>query len=267
MLRAIPTFVLCLVSAGTGQEDSKPVRKGVWTLMGTVRELVADVLVVNATSDNFVEAGKLVKLKVTKDSRLEQLDSKLVDGKPTLTRKTIKVDNLILAQPISLVLFSDGRELILLSAVVTGPRLGGVMLSAEVAILGGKVARTNIKGQNRWSVDLKGTQTSDADLARIGPMPDLLDLDLSFTRVTDKGVAGLVGHDDLVHLNLMGTQVSDAAIDDLRQLPNLFTINLAETAITADGIARPVKNKSVNQMLDQLIAWSGALRILRVTAR
>jgi hypothetical protein len=120
-----------------------------------------------------------------------------------------------------------------------------VDLASRVSKLGGQVKRaTWVKDRVVWIVDLQGTQTGDADLAGLGPMADVDDLDLSFTRVTDKGVRALAGNTALRRVSLTGTKVSDAAIEDLRQIPNLQHINLAATAVTARGIAQLVEDKS-----------------------
>src|ERR1043166_9231456 len=118
-------------------------------------------------------------------------------------------------------------------------------LITAVLKLGGQIQRAPwSKERAVWLVDLKGTPISDADLAALGAMAGVTDLDLSFTRITDKVIATLVGHKDLRTLSLAGTKVSDAAIDDLRKIPMLDTINLGATAVTPKGIARLVEGQS-----------------------
>src|ERR1043166_3126254 len=75
------------------------------------------------------------------------------------------------------------------------------------------------------------------------PLAGVIQLDLSFTQITDKAIAALAEHPKLSTLNFIGTKVTDAAIDDLRQIPDLRSINLAQTKITSKGLAQLVQGK------------------------
>jgi hypothetical protein len=100
------------------------------------------------------------------------------------------------------------------------------------------------KDRIAYQVDLKGTKTTDADLAAIARMKDIHFLDLSFTRVTDKGLAGLAGYKKLQSLNLLGSKVTDAVLNHLEKIPDLNSVNVAQTEVTENGIVQFAKVRS-----------------------
>jgi hypothetical protein len=128
--------------------------------------------------------------------------------------------------------------------VADKPKDAEAELLAGVLKLGGQFKRSPSGKDKLLWVDLKGTKTTDADLAALGDLPGVYDLDLSFTGITDKAIARLARCKELRGLNLAGTKVTDAAIADLRKIPDLHTINLGATAVTPDGIARLVEGRS-----------------------
>src|SRR5262245_10655415 len=136
---------------------------------------------------------------------------------------------------------------LLILAIVALPTQGGDNsdeLAAIVKKLGGKLKRLDYdKDRVAFEVDLKGTKTSDADLAVLGKIPGIHTLDLSFTQVTDEGLASFAGYKDLRHLTLMGTKVTDAAIVPLSRILNLYTLNVAKTAVTDKGVALFAKGR------------------------
>lgn len=118
-----------------------------------------------------------------------------------------------------------------------------------------------------WAIkDLKtlvllGTSIDNRDLSQIVEhMPHLIDLDLGYTVITDKGIACLarlrrlstlrlrkapitdIGismlaqSKSLTYLDLSDTQITDAALPALCKLTKLSTLNLARTKITDNGI-------------------------------
>jgi serine/threonine protein kinase len=112
--------------------------------------------------------------------------------------------------------------------------------------LGGKLERVPwVRDKAAYRLDLKGTRTSDDDLAKIIRMDGIQDLDLSFTQVTSKGIGLLAGYKDLSDLNLAGTKVTDTAIDQLSQIPDLVSINLAQTAITEPAVDQLIGRRSI----------------------
>jgi WD40 repeat protein/serine/threonine protein kinase len=119
-------------------------------------------------------------------------------------------------------------------------KLRGPNLSLEVKRLGGNLKRL----RNLAFVDLKGTQTSDADLAVLCQAKGITELDLSFTPVTDKGIAMLAGPGDLGTLKLSGTKVTDGIIATLRSMTDLHTIEVAQTAVSEKGVADFIQGKT-----------------------
>jgi hypothetical protein len=110
-------------------------------------------------------------------------------------------------------------------------------------------------------VNLRATWTTDGDLVDLAKMPDLRRLDLSRTRVTDRGImylktaqkledvnlafAEYVG--DPIHavvrewkslkrINLRGTRVADATAAALAKLPHLEALDIALTDVQDFGL-------------------------------
>lgn len=63
-------------------------------------------------------------------------------------------------------------------------------------------------------------------------------LELRGTRVSDAGIAALVGNPHLQTLVVRGTKLTDAAIDSLNHIPRLKLLDISRTGITAEGVAR-----------------------------
>lgn len=85
------------------------------------------------------------------------------------------------------------------------------------------------------AASLRGT-LDDAAFAKLAPiLPHLVSADLSATKLTDQGVAGLAAAKNLRLVRLAETPVTDAAIDTLVQLPALESVNLYGTKITDAG--------------------------------
>jgi hypothetical protein len=244
MSHELAALLLCLVPGGDGAESKETFRKGVLALPCIVTAVHKDTLEVAVDRSELVGLPeRSFRLKVTKATRLEQLDS---GADPGMSRtKTITLADLKPEQPLSAIFYSDGKELTLLRAVTSAPP-PGINLAAEVKKLGGKLKRLPW-GKNRtgFSADLKGTKVTDDNLAALAQARNLLFLDLSFTSVTDRGVASLAASKDLDGLELAGTKVTDAVIADLRRFPSLSSINLAQTAVTRQGVARLVRDKSL----------------------
>jgi hypothetical protein len=138
---------------------------------------------------------------------------------------------------------------LLLLPCVSNPQIADKDLAALVEKLGGKVRQEpGIDDRPTYEVDLKGTKTSDNDLAALSNAKDIWALDLSFAGITDKGIAHLVSVRDLFRLNLNGTKVTDDAIQHLRQVPNLHFVELAQTTVTDQGVAQLVKGRPLIQV-------------------
>src|SRR5665213_1474502 len=113
-------------------------------------------------------------------------------------------------------------------------------------------------GQGRVTgVSLRGTWVNDADLRHLSELPDLSDLDLSLTHitdqgmselrnlpgitelnlyfaeyVTDEGIAAIKDWKKLRILNLHGTKVSDTALEHIAGISTLESLNVGSTLMT-----------------------------------
>jgi hypothetical protein len=251
MYHELTALVLCLLPSQPIPNAREVLPRGIVGMACTVVAVHKDAVEVVADRDRFRgPVDQSLRLKVTPETRLEQVDLAVVDGKPKLSTRAITLQDLHQEQPISVICFGAGKEWTLLTAVASGPKLSGLDLAIDVQKLGGKLKRLPwLKGPAAFSVDLSGTPTGDADLIALGQTKGINNLDLSYTRVTDKGITSLTGTNKLSSLNLAGTKVTDAAIPDLRAMPDLRSINLAQTAVTSKGVARLVQGKSLTVCL------------------
>jgi internalin A len=110
-------------------------------------------------------------------------------------------------------------------------------------------------------VNLRSAWISDSDLIELGRLPDLRRLDLSLTRITDRGILYLKGAANLVdvnlefaervgdqgqaairqwkhleHLNLRGTRVADNTVAAAATLPQLQSLDISFTDVLDNGI-------------------------------
>ncbi len=88
------------------------------------------------------------------------------------------------------------------------------------------------------AVSLRG-KLDDDTFGKIAPVvPNLVTVDLSATRITDKSVASLGPATNLRQVRLAETEITDAAIDPLLGIPSLESINFYGTKVTDAGIAK-----------------------------
>jgi hypothetical protein len=116
MVNSIGAVVFGLVMWATSQDMGQPLPQGIWGFPATVTAMHQDALEVMEVAN-----GSKLKFKLTGQTPLEQVDVKLQDGKPVLTIKAITLADLREQQAISLLVFSDGKEMTLLRAVVSDP--------------------------------------------------------------------------------------------------------------------------------------------------
>jgi ankyrin repeat protein len=81
------------------------------------------------------------------------------------------------------------------------------------------------------------TELTDADIRLIQSFPDLEDLALDNTCISDTALTYLKGMRRLKTLDLAETHVTDAGLKHLRTLPRLERLNLEGTLATAAGVA------------------------------
>jgi YHS domain-containing protein len=107
---------------------------------------------------------------------------------------------------------------------------GGEVADAQLAML------TPVAPQV-YELNLAGSKVTDAGLATLAQLPNLRRLHLEKTAVTDAGLAHLKGLANLEYLNLYATGVTDAGLAHLAGLKNLRNVYLWQTKVTAEGAA------------------------------
>jgi hypothetical protein len=252
-LHALAGLVVCL--AQPPGEPQANVPEGIYALPCRVVAVRGKDLLV--TADWRGAQDKPLRLRTTDQSHFTVFDLVPGGAQPETVRKPIRLADLKPGQKVSVIAYFDGKEARLLSAVATGPHLGGEDVPRHVAALGGKIrqlpAYPKGKGPVLWSVDLSGTKAGDADLIVLARLPELSSLNLAFTAVTDAGLKHLRKLQHLSDLNLTGTKVTDAAVKSLLALRALYTLSVPQTAITKDGT-------------DQLVSRFPYLRLCRIAA-
>jgi hypothetical protein len=85
-------------------------------------------------------------------------------------------------------------------------------------------------------VNLRGTATTDTDLAQIASIPTLRSLWLDRTLVTDAGLAHISGLTELGDLSLNDLHVTDAGLVHIRRLRRLGKLSLDRTQVSDEGL-------------------------------
>ncbi|MBU6361095.1 MAG: NACHT domain-containing protein, partial [Chloroflexi bacterium] len=98
------------------------------------------------------------------------------------------------------------------------------------------------------SLYLSFTKVSDAGLATVGGLSSLQSLNLSFTKVSDAGLAALGGLSGLQSLNLSSTQVSDAGLAALGGLSGLKSLDLSYTKVSDAGLVALCEMSSLQSL-------------------
>jgi serine/threonine protein kinase len=80
------------------------------------------------------------------------------------------------------------------------------------------------------------TQIMGPGLASLGP--NIRELDLRSTKVSDAAMARLANLKALTHLNVVNTEVSDAGLKHLQGLPNLVELHAIRTRVTEAGVQK-----------------------------
>lgn len=79
---------------------------------------------------------------------------------------------------------------------------------------------------HRVDFHLQGTELTDAGLAQLKNVPNLIDLNLGGTKVTDAGLKTVGSIKSIQRLNLNNTKITDAGLASLKGLSNLSYLNL-----------------------------------------
>ncbi|QDU44664.1 Leucine Rich repeats (2 copies) [Symmachiella dynata] len=101
------------------------------------------------------------------------------------------------------------------------------------------------------TVDLAGTQVSDAGLKHLQGLTKLYVLSLGTTHVSDVELEHFRELTNLYDLRLSNTQVSDAGLEHLQGLTNLEVLDLDNTRVTQAGI-----DKLQKALPDCRIIWT-----------
>ena len=86
-----------------------------------------------------------------------------------------------------------------------------------------------------YDLNLSNTKVTDAGLAALAKMTNLHRLHLEKTAVTDAGLAHLKGLENLEYLNLYHTGVSDQGVSELSSLKHLKNLYVWQTKVTDAG--------------------------------
>jgi len=90
---------------------------------------------------------------------------------------------------------------------------------------------------------------TDSQLSRLTPIRNnVTQLDLSKTKVTDKGLRNVAGYRYLTHLDLRHTQIGDAGLAFLRNMENLWYLSLLNTKVTDRGLSNLAEIKSLQEV-------------------
>src|SRR5262249_38390293 len=88
---------------------------------------------------------------------------------------------------------------------------------------------------NLTQVVLLGTQVTDDGVAHLKGCKNLEEINLDATKVTDAGLAHVKDVKKLTHVMLVQTNVTDAGLAHLKACKNLIQINVRGTRITKKG--------------------------------
>ena len=91
---------------------------------------------------------------------------------------------------------------------------------------------------NLRRVNLSRTEITDAGLARLCDMDQLVQLRVASPRVTDAGLAHVARLGNLRFLHLLDMPISDAGLENLYALENLESLYLDRTEVTDAGLTR-----------------------------
>jgi len=94
-------------------------------------------------------------------------------------------------------------------------------------------------------VFLRRTQAADADLRLLAALPNVINIDLSNTKITNDGLKHLIGMKKLRVLRLRNTLVTIEGLLHLKNLPQLSTLDMTGTKLKESDLARLKGMKSL----------------------
>ena len=105
-------------------------------------------------------------------------------------------------------------------------------------------------GENQWDIQfqLRGRDLTDAELADVAKLGNVVELNLRDTKITSAGLVHLKGLAKLTRLHLERTNVGDEGIANLTKLTTLEYLNLYGTKITDKSLDHLAGLKNLRQL-------------------
>lgn len=97
-------------------------------------------------------------------------------------------------------------------------------------------ALLKLREQIVW-LDLSDTKITDKGMQQIGKLKNLTRLSLDNTAISDQGLSYLKNAENLLYLNLYHTNISDKGLKSLKGIRNLRALYLWQTQVTPQGVA------------------------------
>jgi hypothetical protein len=142
---------------------------------------------------------------------------------------------------------------------VTTPQLLAVEFISGASLIGDdEVKQLMAIAPNVVELNLARTNVTDEGLKSVGAFARLTKLNLNNTKITDAGLESLVGLTSLDWLNLYGTAVSDAGLASIAKLRNLKAVYLWNSKVTDEGVAKLQKALGSTKVVDKV--WSESSR-------
>ncbi|HGY91007.1 MAG TPA: hypothetical protein ENK43_07530 [Planctomycetes bacterium] len=134
------------------------------------------------------------------------------------------------------------EKLVAMGAVIENMDGAGKLVSVHFASHEGRIGDKQVEAlkaiqDNIVRLDLSRTRITDRSLARVAAMPRLLRLDLTDTAITNAGLRKLSRAPRLRELVLCGTKVDDQAIKALGSSGTLRSVYIWRTEISENGLS------------------------------
>lgn len=89
------------------------------------------------------------------------------------------------------------------------------------------------------NLDVSKSTLGDASVQQVCRIfPNLVNLNLGLTAISDAGLSALIKLNSLSNLNIAGTKTTDAALSTFDRLPKLHRIDVSDTNISKDGLIK-----------------------------
>jgi len=142
---------------------------------------------------------------------------------------------------------------------VDSPQLLAVEFIAGASRIGdAEVKQLMALAPNIVDLNLARTNVTDEGLKTVGALARLTKLNLNRTKITDEGLAHLVGLTGLDWLNLYGTEISDTGLPTIAKMRKLKAVYLWNSKVTDEGVAKLQKELGTTKVVDKV--WSESSR-------